>query len=279
MAQFSRRTILATTDLLGGSGNAGITRFLLEHGLEGAGGGYSIRDRTNGIAKHLIDNPEATNDNGENITDAIVASIVGDAIARCRTAELLDEDEHTVGYRFEIDEFRLQYSALERALARDGFAVDRGGVLRKTLPEALDLPKADDEVHVLLDQYGFRVSKTHLDQGIAAHSRGEWEATNGQFRPFIEGLFDEIAAHFAQGAPLPETDDKRRRWLANRNPPFFYAALNEWNSQGTGFMQAFFRRLHPAGPHPGISDEEDCTFRLHLVLLVARVVLRRIALC
>jgi hypothetical protein len=41
-------------------------------------------------------------------------------------------------------------------------------------------------------------------------------------------------------------------------------------------MQAFFRRLHPAGSHPGLSDEDDSTFRLHLVLLVARNLLRRI---
>jgi hypothetical protein len=97
-----------------------------------------------------------------------------------------------------------------------------------------------------------------------------------QFRPFIEGLFDEIAAHLAAGEALPEKNEDRRKWLANRQPPFFLADLNEWNGQGTGFMQSFFRRLHPAGAHPGISDEEDSTFRLHLVLLVARVVLRRI---
>jgi hypothetical protein len=275
MAQFSRRTILAVTDILGNYGNAGITRFLLEHGLEAVGSGYSIRDRTNSIAKHLVNNTDATNDDGEAVVDAVVTEIVGVAIDRCRTAEVLDEEGRTLKHEFDVEEFMREYAHLNRALARDGFTVEGGG-LRRTLPEMLDLPRADDEVHLLLGQYGFQTSKTHLDQGIAAHVRGEWEGANGQFRTFIEGLFDEIAKYFAQGEAVGETSERRRQWLASRAPPFFMAGLNEWNGQGTGFMQVFFRRLHPAGPHPGLSDEEDCTFRLHLVILVARLVLRRI---
>jgi hypothetical protein len=61
------------------------------------------------------------------------------------------------------------------------------------------------------------------------------------------------------------------------NPPFFLHGLNEWTGQGTGFFEAFFRRLHPQGAHPGLSDEEDSTFRLHLVLLTARSPLTRLA--
>jgi len=41
-------------------------------------------------------------------------------------------------------------------------------------------------------------------------------------------------------------------------------------------MKSFFRRLHPQGAHPGLSAEEDSTFRLHLVLLVGRQLLRRV---
>jgi hypothetical protein len=38
----------------------------------------------------------------------------------------------------------------------------------------------------------------------------------------------------------------------------------------TGFNEGFFRRVQPAGAHPGLSDEGDSTFRLHPVLLVFR---------
>jgi hypothetical protein len=174
---------------------------------------------------------------------------------------------------FSFDVFRERYPVLNRGLERDGFTVEDGH-LRRALPEALDLPRADDEVHALLDRYGFAVSRGHLDQGIAAHARGDWAAANAQFRAFIESLFDAIAERLA-GAAVPPPGNQRRTWLANRNPPFFLAELNEWDGQGHGFIEAFFRRLHPAGAHPGLSDEDDSTFRLHLVLLVGRNLLRR----
>ena len=163
---------------------------------------------------------------------------------------------------------------MHRALERDGFTVE-DGTLRRTLPDALALPQADDEVHALLDHYGFGTSRGHLDQGIAAHVRGDWAAANAQFRAFIESLLDEVARHYGCPAAMA-TSGQRRTWLAQKNPPFFIAGLNEWDNQGHGFIEAFFRRLHPQGAHPGLSDEDDSTFRLHLVLLVSRNLLRRI---
>jgi hypothetical protein len=159
-------------------------------------------------------------------------------------------------------------------LERDGFTVE-DSALRRALPKALDLPQTDDEVHSLLDAYGFEVPKGHLDQAISAHSRGYWAAANAQFRPFIESLLDKIAARLAAGTDLPPPGQQCRQWLAQTNPPFFFADLNEWIGQGTGFLEAFYRRLHPQGAHPGLSDEDDSTFRLHLVLLAARLLLRR----
>lgn len=34
--------------------------------------------------------------------------------------------------------------------------------------------------------------------------------------------------------------------------------------------------LHPEGSHPGLSDIDDSTFRLHLVLLVTANILKRV---
>src|SRR5260370_5956992 len=44
-------------------------------------------------------------------------------------------------------------AALLRSIERDGFMIDEDGLLRRMLPQAIDLPAADDEVHVLLDRY------------------------------------------------------------------------------------------------------------------------------
>jgi hypothetical protein len=101
--------------------------------------------------------------------------------------------------------------------------------------------------------------------------RGDWAAANAQFRAFIESLFDDIARHLSCPTTMA-TSGQRRTWLAQTNPPFFITSLNDWDFNGVGFMESFFRRLHPQGAHPGLSDEDDSTFRLHLVLLVSQAV-------
>lgn len=267
MAQFSRRTILAAADLLADRIHSEIDRFALEHGLETVAIGASKADKTNAIGRYLIQNPLLNNEYGENLSDAVVMAILGRAI-----------DRSFRGYpaEFSFVDFQSQFAALNRGLERDGFTVE-DGVLRRILPEIVDLPAADDEVHLLLERFGLAVPGGHLDQGISAHVRGQWAAANAQFRTFVESLLDEIAlrAPAPPGGYLP-TGHARRQWLANVTPPFFIPALNEWSHDGKGFFEAFFRRLHPEGSHPGLSDEEDSTFRLHLVLLAGRHLLRRL---
>ena len=264
MTRFSRQTILAATDTLSEIFTAvGIERFLLEYGLEESIGGGSKESRGIALAKFLLKDLEAATESGDNLADAIVSALAQKAI-----------EKSTSFGEFRFEDFTQAFTQLHRAFERNGFTVE-GGTLRPTLP--LDLPRADDEVHCLLDRYGFSTSKTHLDQGITAHSRGDWAAANGQLRTFIESLFDSIAEHLANGATLPQTGDPRRQWLAkNTSPPFFRADLNEWTGKGTGFVEGLFRRLHPHGAHPGASNEDDSTFRLHLVLLVAHNLLKRI---
>lgn len=266
MPQFSRRTILAAADLIVGFGHTGVDRFLLEHGLEGAGIVGSLQARANALARYLLEHPQQFDQDGHNLTDTVVEALVLHAITRCTD---------TYSRRFDYASFQRDYPALHRALQRDGFTVEDRH-LRRALPEALDLPQADNDVHVLLDHYRFTVPKGHLDQAIAAHARGDWSAANAQFRAFVESLLDEIAEQLSRGHGLPPAGQQRRQWLAQGSPPFFIANLNEWTGQGTGFFEAFYRRLHPQGAHPGLSDEDDSTFRLHLVLLVARLLLRRL---
>src|ERR1051326_515108 len=266
MPKYSRKTILKATDLLENAGHDGITRFLLEHDLEGrADGGGSTRDRANSIARFLLERPDDEED-GQNQTDLIVEELVGDAI-RYSTLH---------GY-FEYARFVDRYANLNRALERDGYSVE-DGQLRRILPQALDLPQADDEVHMLLRQQQFDVPIGHLDQAIGAHGRGEWAGANGQLMTFVEGLFDSIAQRLAAHLNVapPAAGNLSRQWLAGLAPPFFITGLNEWSGQGMGFIEAFYRRLHPQGAHPGLSDEDDSTFRLHLVLLAARSLLRRV---
>src|ERR1700743_1068769 len=45
--------------------------------------------------------------------------------------------------------------------------------------------------------------------------------------------------------------------------------LMNWSSDRKNFINGLFKRLHPAGSHPGLSNQADSTFRRHVVLLTA----------
>lgn len=167
---------------------------------------------------------------------------------------------------------------LVRGLARDGFVVewlDGEPRLRAALPEQLQLPATDDEVHALLATLGLRTSAGHLAQAIDAHTRGDWAAANSQLRTFIESLFDEIAfVAEPSRAPFLPTSENRRALLAEIG--FLATDRNEWTADGKNFINGLFKMLHTDGSHPGLSDEDHSTFRLHVVLVTARAFLRRI---
>lgn len=212
----------------------------------------AVHQRCRDLFRYLRDNPQAEYD-GRLVSDLVVE----EAAKRVSTRDSNCE-------RF------------VRALHRAGFTIDNGE-LRRTLPEALELPAADDEVHLLLNRYSLSTPLGHLDQAIAAHTRGDWAAANSQSRSFLESLLDEIAYFLVPSAPRGQNQgEARREALANIQPPFLSAELNEWGCQGKNLVNGVFKRLHPQGAHPGLSDDEDSTFRLHLVLLVGRLFLRRL---
>jgi hypothetical protein len=167
-----------------------------------------------------------------------------------------------------------------RGLALDGYVVswDESAhfpLLRAALPDAIDLPAADDEVHQLLKHFGFQVPLGHLDQAIAAHTRGDWAAANSQIRSFLEGLLDDIALRIDPqvGGQLP-TSENRRAMLADKG--FLSKDRNEWSFDGKSYVGGLFKMLHTDGSHPGLSDDDHSTFRLHLGLVTSRTFLRRL---
>lgn len=170
---------------------------------------------------------------------------------------------------------------LVRALALDGFVIEwsddfgKPPLLRAALPGDVDLPATDDEVHQLLKHFGFLVASGHLDQAIEAHTRGDWAASNSQTRTFFESLFEQIAHHIdGPEAAAAGSSENRRAWLAERG--FFSKARNEWPNDGKNYINGLFKMLHTEGSHPGLSDEDRSTFRLHIALITARTFLRRL---
>lgn len=170
---------------------------------------------------------------------------------------------------------------LIRALALDGFVIEwsddygKPPLLRAALPGDVDLPATDDEVHQLLKHFGFLVALGHLDQAIEAHTRGDWAAANSQTRTFVESLFEQIAHQIdAAEAAAAGSSENRRAWLAERG--FLSKARNEWTNDGKNYVNGLLKMLHTEGSHPGLSDEDRSTFRLHIALVTARTFLRRL---
>jgi hypothetical protein len=178
---------------------------------------------------------------------------------------------------------QVQHNRLVRALALDGFVIQWNQdpsvgdvpLLRAALPAEVDLPAADDEVHQLLNQFGFAVSRGHLDQAIEAHTRGDWAAANSQARTFMESLFDGIASRIDEAKAAATTSSENRRAMLG-SVGFLSAQRNEWTTDGKNYINGLFKMLHTEGSHPGLSDEDRSTFRLHLVLVTARTFLRRL---
>lgn len=256
VSRFSELTLIEAVNVLRCLTQAKFDRVMLSLSMDseitpGGGIGNGLESKANRLAKFAKENPGHQTLSGSNLADELVEQAAGLASP-------------------------VHHGAFLRALARDGFTYTDEGEIRRTLPSEADLPQAESELCSLLDEFNLATVKGHLEQAISNHSKGNWAAANSQLRTCLEGLFDEIALRIepSKADNLP-SGENRRRLLADRQPPFLVEPLGEWSQDGKNFVNGVFKRLHPAGPHPGLSDEEDCTFRLHMVLIIARYFLRR----
>lgn len=171
------------------------------------------------------------------------------------------------------------YPRLYNSLKRDGYTVNNENII-PLLPEELVASNVGNELFRLLDLYNFTITKGHLEQAIENHSSANWAAANGQFRTFMESLLISIANHL-----LPQRNctsfGEAIQWLSEiaiLNPVFLSPQLNEVTSPACNkpYINGLWKRLHPTGSHPGLSDEEDSTFRYHTLIVFARYLLNRL---
>jgi hypothetical protein len=95
--------------------------------------GQLEESRANELARYPIANPDAQNDYRENPSDTLITGL-NDEMVRAHTSH---DNE------FEYDRFKESYPTLNRALEWDGFTVE-DGALRRMLPDAVQVPQADD---------------------------------------------------------------------------------------------------------------------------------------
>ena len=248
---FSRKTILEIVKALSFRTHDEVDRFSLEFDLEDVISGEYLEQKATSIAKHLISDPEALGPNGS----ALPIEVIEYATKNHRGFESLSES----------------YPDLAHSLDRDGFELTDTG-LRRKLPAQLPVVEQEDQLISLLEKFGFGTAKGHYEQAIAAHARGEWAGANAQLRSFVEEFFDKTQAIVCPGQYSSSNDRK----IALAKAGFFIREYNEFLSNGTGFVEGFWKRLHPEGSHPGLSEQSDSTFRLHLVIVVIHHFLARL---
>lgn len=262
MADFSPRTILTTVSAFEFTTNAKIENLALEYELSEVLGDGGIAKKESRLARHLVDNPELKGYSGASLVHELIEKAIQ---SKCQPtwggpldpADALPE--------------------LVNSLKQDGFVVVDYRLARM-IPDAVPVADAQDELSRLLHKYEFETAAGHLEQALAAHARGDWAAANGQLRTFVEELFNRIADRLSEGHTEQLTSShERREWLATADPPFLHPELNEWEpGKAGGFVQGLWRRLHPEGSHPGLSDEADSSLRLHVVLIVAEHFMKRL---
>lgn len=265
MSKYSRRTIIAAIDVLDSKlTQADTSHFLLKAGpkVNNAirGENASVRKRMNDLIEFVDDHPNHPCDDGP-----LEMVIVEEAVVQM-------QQDYELSFGCALTDPPLIMQSFMRALQQDGFDVADGS-LRPTFPIDIEIPRIESELMKLLKVHGFSTAKGHLDQAFDAHTRGNWAGANAQLRTFIDSLFDEMADKLDPSARNLSSGQPRRAKLAKLE--FFKSSLNEWSNDGKGFIDGLIKRLHPEGPHPGLSNEDDSTFRMHLVLLTAILFLRR----
>ena len=197
---------------------------------------------------------------------------------------LVEEAIRRVGLSEQTKE---RFERLERYLNLDGYALLREVTedwgeekveitgLTVAMPQFAELPETSSEVEVLLARHGFEVAEGHLTSAKDNIAQGDWVAANSQCRTFLEALTNTIADTLYPSESLAKSNAlQKRQLLANKG--FLSRDKREF---GDGNKQAFLpglaNLLHPDGSHPGISTPHDAMFRLQVVIVTARWLLKR----
>ncbi|MWJ29490.1 hypothetical protein GPM19_15015 [Halomonas sp. ZH2S] len=251
---FSRTSVIELVKSLKLKTHNEVEELAIKFDFESAISGQYIKEKETSIVKYLLANPGSLGPNGSNIQYELLEF----SIAKYKS-----------GINF--DSFIGSFPELVNSLKKDGYDVVNDQI-RALLPSQLPLVQQESELESLLVKLGLQTAKGHYEQAIAAHARGEWAAANSQLRSFVEDLFNQIQNKVCPG-DYPSSQQKKQ---ALANSGFFVSDYNEFLSNGTGFVEGFWKRLHSSGSHPGLSDELDSTFRLHMVILVSHCFLVRL---
>lgn len=279
MSEFNRMTIVAAAEVAADFASHSDMEVLeVQWGIEGRCSASSKSARVASWAKLACDEElTVMTENGRvSLGRALVETVITAPTAR---RDSVPWKKLVAGLRFDGFEVVETETNLAAEYPSQGEVIKNVTTLVRMLPgdvPGLDFREAESEIFAILDRSGFAVAKGHLKQAVSAFQRGEWSSANGELRNFFESYLNEIAV--ALGYANGGDSKARRDFLGNDvQPPFLLADYNEWNAnnQKPQYVQGLMSRMHPHGGHPGLSEEEDATFRLQTTLITARLFLRR----
>ncbi|TCR97806.1 hypothetical protein [Rhizobium sp. BK418] len=277
MGEFNRMTVVAAAEVISDSySHSDIDVFEVQWGIEDRGGGGSKSARVVSLSKAAIEGGLLvyTESGQVSLERAIIEKALANWLTKKDTASW---QKLKAGLRFD------GFEIVEPTEDEDVWgkpAPNASAALVRMLPAdapELDMREAENEVVQLLSKHRLTTAEGHLSRALSAFQRGEWSGANGELRNFLESYFNEIAV-LAGCDPTLDSRQKRDFLGGSVNPPFLLADYNEWSPDGkkSPFVQALMSRMHPHGGHPGLSEEEDATFRLQINLVAARLFLRRL---
>tara|TARA_B100000929_G_scaffold222650_1_gene178969 strand:- start:63 stop:935 length:873 start_codon:yes stop_codon:yes gene_type:complete len=281
MSEFNRLTIVAAAEIIAefnshdDMGVLAIQWDIDQYGIDKSSKAARVRS----WAKIAIDlNPEVLTEGGTVSLSRALLDVAIQAPPRVQEGSIWRK--LLAGLRF--DGFEIVEEVVDEPSGRQSIfgypAKTKVNNLRRMLPRdipGLDFREAETELVVLLERNNLTVAHGHLKQAISAFQRGEWSSANGELRNFFESYLNEIAIILGYAG---SGDSKAKRdFLGELSPPFLLSDYNEWhaNNQKPQYVQGLMSRMHPHGGHPGLSEEEDATFRLQVTLITARLFLRR----
>jgi hypothetical protein len=234
--------------------------------------GDSIETKKLKIVKYLIVNQDVK----DSFQNLIVLNIVKDRITFLMDRSYGDFDRRNKEFS--------TYPNLYKYLRYDGFDIDiRNSKLVRTLPQDINVSEKEDNIRCILNKYNFSTTIGHYDQAKGSYLSDNYAAVNSQIRPYVESLFMEMANYIKSiestnlniASITPSNAVGGMQILVKCNKPIFDVDLNEWDGQSKGFIEAFWKRLHPQGSHPGLPTIDEAVFRFQLVILVTSNIINR----
>jgi hypothetical protein len=147
---------------------------------------------------------------------------------------------------------------LLQSLRIDGFEW-HDGKLVPTTPQPAALAEELSQLERDMQDFMLNVAAEHYRQAHESFTASNWEAANGQIRPFMESLLIELG--------------KRETSKVRLDPS---AALQDLRDQGFidmpewQMIRGFWQGIQDNGPHQGLSYEHEALFRLHVATAIAR---------